>query len=376
MPALRRALQALVLAGALVGAAAVPGPAQPVGDTPRTVEAEGVAAIADGDRARARDEALVDAYRRALEAAGVSVQSRTEVRNFQVLVDAVTASAAGYLRSLTVLGERSDGGVYRVRVRAVVADGDIAQDRHGLAVLIGLMDNPTVTVALGGPEPYAKLTETELAGRFAAAGYHVSQDAAVPSGTVTQLAAREDRRLGLLTSVRAMADILAVGTVDVESLGTVQMGSEALQSAEATLRVRVVVGATGQTLFAGVSQARGLHLTPGAAMRQASQNLADAAGDTLAWKVARGYSPLVDGSRSIQVIVMAKGFAQCSRLVTQVRQLREVEGRAYLRAYEAGVGVIDVQSIFPLRTFLPRLEALGLRVVAFQANRVVLESRE
>jgi hypothetical protein len=159
----------------------------------------------------------------------------------------------------------------------------------------------------------------------------------------------------------------------VEPLGTVRVGSDTLESAEATLRVRVAVGATGQTLVAGVYSARGLHVTAGAALRQASQNLADTLGDTLAWKVARQYSPVIHGTRSTQVIVLATDYAQVSRLVTRVRQLREVDGRAYLRTYAGGVGVIDLQSIVTVPALLPRLQALGLRVVAVQANRVVLE---
>ena len=377
---MRAGLRALSLASAvlmLLGARAAAGygqSADDTGDAHKTVTVEGVGAIVGGDLARARDEAVVDAYRRALEAAGVSVSSRTTVENFQVLIDQITANASGYIRSLTVLSEHGEGRLYRVRIRAVVVDGDLTGDSQALAVLIGLMDHPTVTVAVGGAAVYAGPAEAELAGRFAAAGYHVVEAAAVPPGTAAQLATREDRRLSLLTALAATADILVAGAVDAESLGPVQVGDQSLQSAQATLRIRVSVGATGQTLYAGVQQGRALHLTAGAAIRQASQDAAAAAGDGLVWTVARAYSPLVDGSRDLQVIVFASDYDRFAKVLAQVRALREVAGQAYVRAYEGGIGVIEVRSSFPPQALLHRLAALGLRVVGVRANRVVLEA--
>ena len=382
MAGMRAGLRALAIAAALAiafGSAVTSGYGQSAGDSDatgsgKTVTVEGVGAIVGGDLAQARDEAVVDAYRRALEAAGVSVSSHTTVENFQVLIDEITANASGYIQSLTIVGEHSDGRLYRVQIRAVVVDGDFTGDQEALAVLIGLMDHPTVAVAVGGPAAYAGVVETELAGRFAAAGYHVVQSAAVPSGTVARLATQEDRRLSLLTALASTADILVAGTVDADSLGTVQIGEQSLDSAEATLRLRVTVGATGQTLYAGTQAGRALHLTAAAALRQASQDAADEAGDGLVWTVARAYSPLVDGSRDMQVIVFAPDYPRFAKVLAQVRALREVAGQAFVRAYQAGIGVIDVRSRFPPQALLPRLTALGLHVVAVQANRVVLES--
>ena len=179
MRALSIAAAAVLLLGSAVGA----GYGQSAddsgsADSGKTVTVEGVGAIVGGDLAQARDEAVVDAYRRALEAAGVSVRSHTTVENFQVLIDEITANASGYIQSLTVVDEHSDGRLYRVQIRAVVVDGDFTGDQEALAVLIGLMDHPTVTVAVDGPAAYAAAAQTELAGRFAAAGYHVVQSGA------------------------------------------------------------------------------------------------------------------------------------------------------------------------------------------------------
>ncbi|HEV2439310.1 MAG TPA: hypothetical protein VGX97_04535 [bacterium] len=378
----RGALAVIVTAAALA-AAAVPvraqAPADP--DAPRAVEADGVATIVAGDLARARDEALLDAYRRALETAEVRVHSRTQTRNFQVLIDEVSAGGTGYLTALDVTGERVDGPLYRLHVRATaVPAGGLpwrgqTDAREALAVLLGMMDRPTVAVGVGGPEPYAGLAETALAAQFARAGYQVVQRTPALDAAVAALATDTDRRRTVLTSTRAAADIVIAGTVDAAPLGEVRIDTETSESAEAALRVRVMVGATGQTLFAGIFKTPALHVTPDAAMRQASRAAGERAGARLIWDVAREYATLIRGNRSVQVVVFARDLGRVSTLVARMREIRGVDGRAYLRRYEGGVGVIDVTSSFPMRTLVPRLEALGLHAVAAEANRVVLESR-
>jgi hypothetical protein len=365
-----------VPAGAQVAPAGegTPAPSTDAPAAPRTVEAEGVAAIAGGDLARARDEALLDAYRRALEGAEVRVHARTVTQNFTVLIDQVTAGATGYLSQLEVLRERADGPLYRIDIRAVVMPAGSPDPREALAGLLGIMDNPAVAIGVTGDEPFAGLAQAALTAEFTRAGYHVVDRGAVPAGAVAALAAGTDRRRAVLDSTRAGADIVIAGAITAAPLGEVRIDDESSESAEAALRIRAVVGATGQTLFAGVFKVPALHVTADAAMRQASRLAGDRAGGRLIWDVAREYATLIRGSLSVQVVVFAD-LGRVSTLVGRMRQIRGVDGRAYLRGFEGGIGVVDVTSAFPMRVLVPRLEALGLRAVAAQANRVVLEPR-
>lgn len=372
----RRICAAIVLAVAALPTPAGAG-AGPTGAA-QTVEAAGTASIADGDEARARDEALLDAYRRALEAAGVRVHSHTEVSNFQVLIDSVTAGATGYLTSLDVASEGADGPLYRVRIRATVvpAGGQGADARDALAPLLRIMDDPTVAVAVGGPAPYAGEAETAVVRQFIDAGYHVvAALGPALAGAVTGLASGTSRRRAVLASVRAGADIVIAAILDAAPLGQVRIDSETAESAESVLHLRAVVGATGQTLFAGMIKAPALHLTPEAAMRQASRLAGERAGGRLIWDVAREYATLIRGRRSLRVVVFAPTVGRVEALVGRMRAIRGVDGRAYLRRYDTGVGVIDVTSAFPMRILAPRLEALGMRAVLADVNQIILEAR-
>ena len=70
----------------------------------RTVESTGIASVSGGNLALARDSAIADALRKAVEqAVGTLVASETLVENYQPLRDNVYTKTAGYIRSYTVI---------------------------------------------------------------------------------------------------------------------------------------------------------------------------------------------------------------------------------------------------------------------------------
>ncbi|HBO84001.1 MAG TPA: hypothetical protein DD641_03325 [Deltaproteobacteria bacterium] len=74
----------------------------------QTVTAKGVAAIEQGNTAIARDIALQDALRNAVEqAVGTMIDSETLVESYQVLRDSVYSKSSGYIQKYTMLKEGS-----------------------------------------------------------------------------------------------------------------------------------------------------------------------------------------------------------------------------------------------------------------------------
>jgi hypothetical protein len=68
-------------------------------EAPQTVEASGMGSIIGGDVGRARDDAIDDAMRNALEEAmGTLVQSETLVENFQLVEDNIFSKTSGYIQ--------------------------------------------------------------------------------------------------------------------------------------------------------------------------------------------------------------------------------------------------------------------------------------
>ena len=366
----------LAAAGIVLLVATALAPSGIVAQSPeRRVEVEGVGAIRDGDEARARDEALVDAYRRALETAGVYVRSRTEVRNFQVLIDEVTARASGFVRSLFIVSERREGSLYRVRIKAAVVQGDLADHPEALRIIVEMMGKPTVVVALAGPGEYSEITEAEIANKFTDASYHVLDQTYVPRTAVARLLNREDRKQVIRAAVATRADILVLGALSVRALGITRVGTEALHSAAAVLRYRVNVGATGQAMTSGLRRAGGLGLSADGAAEEASRLVGERLGEELVWLVARRYSPLLNGTRGIQIMVMEPEVIGLQKILSRIRSIRGVGDNAWLRWYDSAVAVVDVRFPYPLGSLLRALGDTGFRVVEAQANRIVVQAR-
>ncbi|MFQ5735275.1 MAG: flagellar assembly protein T N-terminal domain-containing protein [Thermodesulfobacteriota bacterium] len=111
----------------------------------KVVESTGVAVVAGGGEAAARDSAIADALRKAVEqGVGTLVSSETMVENYQALSDNVYTQTHGYIKSYSVTAEGQSSGVYRVSVRAEVAVGGLRDELGALGILRRKAENPRV----------------------------------------------------------------------------------------------------------------------------------------------------------------------------------------------------------------------------------------
>lgn len=342
------------------------------------VEVEGVGAIVGGDAARARDEALRDAYRRALESAGVQVTSLTEVRSFQLFYDYVLTRAEGYIRRWDILSERSDGGLYRVRIRAEVARGSIRGDTGALELLVEMMGNPAVMVLIdaGRWHPFTDVFENELAGALADAGYHTVDARQLEqirrAEVIRYLYVSGDRETAIALGVRTGADLLLVGRLDIQDLGGVPISGVWLRSVSAVASYKLIGAATGQTLLASSAQAAAPDLTWDSAGVAAARKLGRAVGDKLVWEIPRRFGPIFSQGRTVQLIVIGADYDTLTRLVAVLKAIRGVDGRVYLRSFDGQVAVIDLKTNQLIETLLTGLLAersLSITVVAASATR-------
>ena len=122
MNSLRHGARALLLFLALM--LALPAASGAQSDTMR-IQAEGFDAIIGNNEMHARDKALDQALRAAVEqAAGVIVDSETLVENFQLVSDRIYSKSRAFVQSYKIVSEGAQGdGTYKVVVDAVVAKG-------------------------------------------------------------------------------------------------------------------------------------------------------------------------------------------------------------------------------------------------------------
>lgn len=137
----------------------------------RMIEAEGRAA---GAALQSRDEALNRALRAAIEqGVGSVIDSETMVNNFQLLDDQIYSQVKGYIKSYEVVGDnQGQGGMYIIRVRAVVALGLLEKDLKALKLTMKRRGNPRVmfifSELIDGLEQAGAVTQTEMERAFLA----------------------------------------------------------------------------------------------------------------------------------------------------------------------------------------------------------------
>jgi hypothetical protein len=96
-----------VLSLLIILTAAALATAQP--DSVVTVTVEGEATIFEGDLPAAREEALVDAQRNALEQVlGVKIKAETAIQDFMLADDTILSMISGHIKKSTILSEKQE----------------------------------------------------------------------------------------------------------------------------------------------------------------------------------------------------------------------------------------------------------------------------
>ncbi|MFH1984217.1 MAG: hypothetical protein ABIL58_20440 [Pseudomonadota bacterium] len=144
------------------------------------VTVTGMSFYEEGREAIAREKALDDAKRQAIEQAlGTQVSSQTVVENFEVTRDQVMSHAAGYLRDMQILHEgKTDLGSYEVELRARVEIGALVADMDRFRKVLSWQKNPRVAVTLPAgmaPDvvPAARKAAQRLSRELSADGFQV-----------------------------------------------------------------------------------------------------------------------------------------------------------------------------------------------------------
>ena len=110
-----------------------------------SVTARGQAAIVNNDKAMARDKAIEDALRRAVEqVVGTMVTSETKTRDFQLLEDNIYTHSKGYVESYKIVSEKVEDNVYIVDIQAEVSTGKIEGKLKAIGIAISRKGKPRV----------------------------------------------------------------------------------------------------------------------------------------------------------------------------------------------------------------------------------------
>lgn len=339
----------------------------------KVVVAEGVGAHAD--RAKARDDAIADAQRRAVEqGVGLYVESKTLVENSELVEDAIYQHAQGYIHSYEVLSDEYREGECRIRIRAQVRTGKIEEDLDEVWTRLKVAGSPRVIVAIDQPQPsdvsgLAQATVTENLVNY---GFKILDEAqlthARSKAALKLLRTRQAREADIL-ALQDAADILIVGRATYRSLGKPQPDLD-VYSCEAALDARAIRTDTAEV----VASARGT-TSPRPAFREdqaIEAALRSAAENWVEQNLGILVKAAVDPARDYTLILTGCSHPNLEAINRQLRELRFVR-QTRLRAFDRGVAQLEVEFVGSAQRLAGEMAACrrpGIAVESVTANTI------
>jgi hypothetical protein len=362
----------------------------------KMVTAEGVAAIQGNARDIARDAAIEDAQKRAVEQAiGILIDSQTQVENYQLISDKILSQTKGYIKHYNVASESEDGGLLRVKINAEVSLGQLTDDLSGIGILLGQMHKPRMIILISeqniGHEWYAwwwggyqgeqtdiGVVENTFIDVFTQKGFEfIDHATAMKDFTVTNAYKIQD-----LTATQAKtlggevdAEVVITGKALAKLYGDIGGG---MKSVQADLSAKAVRTDTGQVIAAVTTHAAAVHITPESAGIEALRKVASSAADEMMGKILAVYSKEAGGTRSVNITISGLNKTQFVKfkdvLRNQVRSIKDLHERSF-NGTTAKISVDSKNSAQTLsdELVLKDFGSFAIEVVSSTANSLELK---
>ena len=310
---------ALVLALPMAAHAQLGGPSE-------TVTVSGAAPL-DAGRPAARERALQQALRLAVEqVAGVIVESETIVRNLALFEDNILTRTEGYVRDFEILFEEEADGILRIEADVEVVRGRLSSDLQSIGLLLRRANYPLVSMRMRARDAAG----SPLAG---VDGRLESEARAILRERSLEVVDRTSR--GMAPTVRIEGSIELSDAGDVAGTG--------LMSSTASVSLDAIESATGTVLVAAGATSRGAGISRADARDRAGMRAVEAALEQLVENLVNEWSSRVNNRDSVLLSVRGvESFEQVARLMTAIedyygetedvveRQVDVDRGTAYL----------------------------------------------
>lgn len=360
--------------------------------TPVTVDVEGYASIEGGKKAAAREGALNDAFRRAIEQViGVMVEAKTVVRDATLLQDKIYSKSSGFIKSYKINSETFESDACRVNINATVSRVRLEKGLNDIGLLIKKMGKPRVAVIMteqniGNDAPSGSLNDGSVnAGIadsvihdvFAKKGYNL-----VDRETLVALAKREGTlsAAGAISSNEAAIQVAAGGGAEVAIIGQAiaKAGAAALsgsnmRASQANVTARVVDVDTGQLIASYSATSRSVNVNPTAGGAEAIASASRKLVDNLNRQIIAAWKLKVTGTRIIKLSIKDIEFGDIAKVRDLFRErLKHVE-ETIERGYRDGVLNLDVEASGTARELAEELTSANLdgfvfKVVTYTVN--------
>ncbi len=353
-----------------------------------SITVEGIGAIVKGDLAIAKDNALNDALRKAVEqTVGTLVQAQTLVDKYQLISDEIYTKSQGYIKKYSVISERPDlnQGILKVTIQADVSIGDIKNDLNAIGLLLERKNKPRMMVIIdekigsaeSGYSPNLSESETVIIQKFTEKGFNFVDQATVKKNIKRNMALQAiagDDSAAAAIGLEYGAEAVIIGNAVAKLAGKGIAGTE-MKSIHASVTARAVKADTGEILATASEKGATAHLdeTAGGALaiKKASEKIASNLIDQIITK----WSGEVGGQTTVQLVITGIDFVSLNKFKTIIQS--QVRGVLKLnqRSFTAGVAVIDIETRTNAQSMAEELamknfETFKVEIIGLSANKI------
>jgi len=315
-------------------------------------DAEGFAAIKDGNKNAAREEAKRSAYRDALEKAlGAVVTGVTEMRNYEVVRDKVFSQTQGIVSKFDIIREKEDDGI--LYITAVCHVSEAALDGVLGPAVLDALGNPRVMVLIderiADRKPFVSTAESEVMRIFEKAGYLlVDPTQSMLLKEIDLEAARRSDNPETLRQIARdfQADVLIYGRAYGSTFTVQRVHGQNIYGVKSTVQLRAVLANTAYQLGSETFEenTRGISEETGAieGIRKAAEKAGSSMINKIAYALVSGSAGGIPG-RTIKVKISNVSFGGARDLREGLQDLPGVTG-VYQRLFRERVLELDVVS--------------------------------
>ena len=330
-------------------------------NTPPTqqVQSIGVGGIMYNDVGAARDRAIDDALRKAVEQTlGTYIDAQTKVENYMVVEDRILSWSRGYVKNYQILSEgKKTPESYEVVMQATVDMTNLASDANAVQNLLQSMGNPRLMIMIDEQnvgevstryhyfQVNMTASETAMINKF-----NEKQFVVVDPMTVRQNKERDailsaingDTRAAKAIANALDAEVVITGKAIAKVATGINLGG--MKSCQANINARVIDADVGTIIATGSKHAAYPHIDEVTGGTMAIEKAANALADELITKILEKWRSRFYDLNSVKLMISGmNSFTEASNFKNALQFTARGVKNVFQRNVSGGTAEFDIQ---------------------------------
>jgi len=328
----------------------------------------------------ARDEALRDAKRRAVEQVAVKIYSETQTENYVTVLDRVLSRAQGYVTDAKILEEKVEDGTMVLKVKVTVATQTIMDDWGAIQAALEGAGKPRIMVVtedmIDGVYSPQHSTEYALMGALGKKGFPLVEYEQLNQVSMKEMKAAHDAGdAGRMSKIASQykGEIVLAGDAKATYGGTVTIAGVTVHQYQATVMLKAIRTDNAEVLTSFDAVGKASEMNRGSAAEKALKEASQIAATKFVKEIMVRWRDESFGGSALTVEITDVNFTGLEKIISALRTYKEVAS-VVQRIFRGGTAELEVTTTMPpqrLAQTLESLKGIKLNVKEMTARRIV-----